>query len=53
MAFWGNTKNELLKQNVEVNIDPASKEYKLLDKSAKNLLFRMLEKDPAKRISAS
>lgn len=25
MAFWGNNKNELLKQNVEVNIDLSSK----------------------------
>lgn len=53
MPFWGSTKNELLKNNIEANLDSTNRQYKLLDKSAKNLLFRMLEKDPLKRITAS
>ena len=53
MPFWGTTKIELLKNNIEANLDSTNRQYKLLDKSAKNLLFRMLEKDPLKRITAS
>lgn len=42
MVFPGETKKQLIKNNMEANINLTSKDYKLLDISAKKLLFKML-----------
>lgn len=41
-----------MKNNAIAVINENDKIYKLMDVSAKKLLFKMLEKDPIKRITA-
>lgn len=51
-VFPGKKFNEVLKKNKICEIDLEKKEYDNLSMSAKDLLRRMLEKEPLKRISA-
>jgi len=52
-VFPGKKFNEVLKKNKECEVDLEKKEYENLSIQAKDLLRRMLEKDPARRITAA
>jgi len=51
--FPGNGHVEILKANKACIITQNDKKYDLIDWDAKDLLFRMVEKNPSKRYSAA
>ncbi|KAM3143589.1 hypothetical protein pb186bvf_004351 [Paramecium bursaria] len=50
--FNGHGHVEILRQNKQCIIEPNHKRYSKIDSDAKDLLFKMLEKDPSLRINA-
>lgn len=50
--FPGKGHTDILKQNKKCEINFNHKKYDIIDRDAKDLLFKMIDKDPISRITA-